>query len=197
MTKEIDAIQKENKDVMSMICKNWKKGLEVYHKLTPAKVPLTPIIKKATDIEFSKITTDIMADKVGEYTINPDLNGVDFSSIAPEKIKAINLDNMNGKPLYEVAEHVVKNYGATHYIPDLRFIKWVLFDLSKKDQKIKSAYKHIIDGSENFIFGSIVRGPKGIWRVPEIQHTHTLQAFSSDYAWKGESWEWRAIVIEK
>ncbi len=66
---------------------------------------------------------------------------------------------MRGKPLHEVAEHIIETYSADYYIPGIEYWKYIIEHPDKSPEDIK-------DGNYHFFFGSVFRGKGGGWHVP-------------------------------
>ncbi len=115
--------------------------------------------------------------KFGEYTINPETIDIDWGAIPPEKIKSVKLpDELNNKLLADVAEYIVKTYGADYYIPGLEYWKYILENPDKAPDKLK-------DDNRHFSFGSILCDAGGDWCVPYV-------------GWSGTEWYWNARWLE-
>jgi hypothetical protein len=111
------------------------------------------------DLAWEQMSKDTDSSKFGEYTMNPETAAINWESIPPEKIKVVDLSDMRGKPLHEVAEHIVEKYSADYYIPGIEYWKYIIEHPDKSPEDLK-------DGNYHFFFGSVFRGEGGDWDVP-------------------------------
>lgn len=121
------------------------------------------------DIDWDDKKTDTDKSKFGEYTINPDTAGINWESIDPEKIKALDFKEFVGKPRAELAKHLVENYSDKYHIPGIEYWKYLIENQDKIQQSLK-------DGNYYYFFGSVFRGKGGDWYVP-------------DSGWDGGEWD--------
>lgn len=144
-----------------------------------AKFIDTPISQDPRTLPWQVKEKDIDADKLGEYTINPDTANIDWSTISPDKIKVFNLENMQGKKLSEVAEYIISNFPSSKYkIPGIEYWKYILENPDKAPTQLK-------DGKYHFFFGSILRGGRGHFDVPYASWDGS--SFDRDGSWLGSS----------
>lgn len=113
-------------------------------------------ITPPTDIDYTTLKNTPDASKYGEYTLNPEMGGVDYENA---KVFIPDLSAMNGKGLDEVFEHVVDTYGDEYHIPGLEYWKYIIENPSKADPAIK-------DGKYYFFPGSVLRSSGGLACVP-------------------------------
>ena len=132
---------------------NWY-GKEVAEKVEQKLSLVAP-----KDIDWKALKNDIDKAKFGEYTLNPETQGLNFESFPPEKIKVLDLKEMIGKSRAEVAEHIVAKYGTTHYIPGIEYWEYVIQNPDKAPASLK-------DGNYHHFFGSVLRYRDGYARVP-------------------------------
>ncbi len=164
---------------------------------TKAQVEQVPIIIDPKEQNFATLAKDVDLTKFGEYTINPDMEGVDWENISPEKIKILPLAEFVGKPLPEVAQHLIDTYADTHHIPGIEFWQWIIEEYDNAPDDIKEKYKELKDGNYHFCFGSLVRNSGGNWDVP-----FAFRPGSEWYRiarWLGDSWNagYRVVLLEK
>ncbi|MBI2674154.1 MAG: hypothetical protein HYX22_00215 [Candidatus Yanofskybacteria bacterium] len=110
------------------------------------------------DMPWGRMTTDIDAGKVGQYTINPEVPR-DFSEKRMHIPFRQELQSLEGRPLFEVAALVSARYGRTHIIPGIEYWKYVFENPDKAPGLLK-------DGNYHYFFGSVFRGSVGDWDVP-------------------------------
>ena len=153
------------------------------------------VAPKNEDYEQHRNDTD--PSKFGEYTVNPEMAGLNFENIPPEKIKILDLADFQGKPLSEVAKHIVSQYGDTHYIPDISFWKWMLESLDNAPADVQQKYTKLKDGNYYFCLGSLVRASRGYWRFPYADWFGSKWNRNAD--WLDEDWysDFRVVLLEK
>ena len=136
---------------------------------------------------------DVKVSKFGEYTLNPETAAIDWEAILPEKIKIVKLpDDLNGKPLADIAEYIITTYGATHDIPGIEYWKYILENPDKAPTSLK-------DGNWHFFFGSILRGTNGDWHVPSTRWYAADAKWHRDANWLEGDWygNYRVVLLEK
>ncbi|MFA6227269.1 MAG: hypothetical protein WC631_02245 [Candidatus Paceibacterota bacterium] len=162
---------------------------KIWYNEVKSKVEQIPIIidPKTEDYKARKDDTDPA--KFGEYTLNPDTQDIDFENIPESKIFVPDLSSFVGKPLEEVAKHIIDTYSATHHIPGLEYWKWLIENPTKSPVKLK-------DGKYYFNFGSLVRYSGGYWGVPCADWGGS--DWDRDARWLGNSWaaEYRVVLLE-
>lgn len=139
---------------------------------------------------YEALSQDVDATKRGEYTLNPETQGLDFETL---RAFVPDLSAFNGKPLHEVIQHVVDTYGGQYHIPGIEYWKWLIENPSKNPSGA-----NIKDTSKWFFFpGSTLRDEGGRWSFP---YAH----------WRGSEWgrnagwltyDWdsgcRVVLLEK
>ena len=131
------------------------------------KVAFTP----PSDLDFNALSQDTDTAKVGEYTLSPETQVLDFETL---RAFVPDLSAFNGKPLHEVMQHVVDTYGSQYHIPGIEYWKWLCENPGKNPPGMA-----IKDGKYYFLPGSVLRDEDGGWDVP--------------YAgWDGSEWSRRA-----
>jgi len=115
-------------------------------------------IKSPKDENYASRKADIDEEKFGQFTLNPDTQGLDWETLK-EKIFIPDLSALNGKSLQEVAEYLIANYAGKYKLPGLEYWKFMLENPDKVPDQLK-------DGNYYFNFGSLVRNSGGRWNVP-------------------------------
>ena len=174
-----------------------KTTFEKWYDPTKAQVEQVPIIIDPKEQNFATLAKDVDATKFGEYTVNPDMQGVNFESIVPEKIKVLAFEEFVGKPLHELAQHIVDTYSDTHHIPGIEFWQWMIEEYDNAPDDVKEKYKELKDGNYHFCFGSLVRSSDGFWRVPYADRAGSEWSRNAD--WLVASWgaDCRVVLLEK
>jgi hypothetical protein len=115
------------------------------------------------DLEYSSKapSSEDAPSKAGEYTLNPEIAGLDFEKITPF---VPDLTVFEGRPRHEVFEYVVKTFGKTHYIPDLTYWKWLI----ENPDKAKKLNPKLADGNYYYCPGSVLRASDGVWSAPAV-----------------------------
>jgi len=151
--------------------------------------------KKVKPKEWGKMKDDIDTDKLGEYTLNPEMTSLteaDFERLAKEgKVRVETLpDKFNGKPLYEVAQYIMKTYGAKYHIPGIEYWQWLLANPDKSPAGL-------MDGNYHFFFGSTLRDPDGHWCVPSVDWRGS--GWFRDAGWLDSGWgsSCRVVLLER
>ncbi|MFA6405111.1 MAG: hypothetical protein WCW03_03910, partial [Candidatus Paceibacterota bacterium] len=106
-------------------------------------------IKNPKDEDYSERKADIDPDKFGQFTLNPDTQGLDWEALK-DKIFIPDLSHLNGKTLQEVAQYLITNYSDKYKIPGIEYWKFMLENPDKVRDQLK-------DGNYYFNFGSLVR----------------------------------------
>ena len=158
------------------------------NKLSQIKFRVEPI--NPANIDYAAKKADIDTSKFGEYLVNPDTAGIDWSQVLKEKIKVVDLSAMVGQPLDVVAKHIVDTYGNRYYIPGLEYYKYIL---EHPDQ----APDDLQHGNYHFMFGSLFRGSDGGWSVPYVYWAGS--EWGRDGRWLDRGWRgaFRVVLLEK
>jgi hypothetical protein len=149
---DLEFLKTEFASFLQETFKNWYGDAE-------SKVEQVPILINPKDQDYATLKDDIVPTKFGEYILNPDTQNLDFENIPESKIFIPDLSSFEGKPLHEVAKHLIDTYSNTHYIPGLEYWKWLIENPTKSPKKMQ-------DGKYYFNFGSLVRDSDGHWSVP-------------------------------
>ncbi len=153
-----------------------------------------PIIINPKEQNFATLK-DLDPIKFGEYTINPDMQEVDWEALPQEKIKILSLEEFKGKPLYEVAQHVVDTYSDTHHIPGIEFWQWAIDEYDNAPDDVREKYKELRDGKFHFCFGSLLCLQGGYWSVPFVLRGGVAwNANALDSSWNHNC---RVVLLEK
>ncbi|MEK7091802.1 MAG: hypothetical protein AAB900_02315, partial [Patescibacteria group bacterium] len=116
--------------------------------------------------DYKALTGDIDTAKAGEYTLNPEVQNLDFETA---KVFTPDPSAFIGKSLSEVAEHLVTTFGSRYYLPGIEYWQWLASNPDKSPQSLK-------DGKYQFLFGSLLRSSDGHWCVPYVD-------------WSGDEWD--------
>ncbi len=138
-------------------------------------------------LDYEQLSQDIDANKIGEYTLNPETQGLDFERA---KVFIPDLSAFVGKKRYEVMKHIIGTYGATHHIPGIEYWKWMIENPDRTPQELK-------DGNWFFCPGSVLRGEGGHWYVPRSYWDGS--GFGRHAHWLDSDWgsHERAVLLEK
>ncbi len=187
----LEEIKAENETFLKQTFEKW------YDKTRADTTEQIPIIIDPRDQDFTALKDNIIAEKFGEYTVNPEMRGLDFENWPKEKIKMLNLADMQGKLLHEVAKHIVDTYGDTHHIPGIEFWKWMIDSYERAPDDVKEKYKKLKDGNYYFNFGSLVRNSGGRWSAPYSRwhgSSFSRGAYRLGYGWDSD---FRVVLLEK
>lgn len=92
----------------------------------------------------------------GEYTVDQSILNESFESIPLEKISVIDCREMIGRPIKEVAEYIIAEYGDTHYIPGVEY--WEHITKENPVGEVANTWK---DGNTHYFLGSTLRDKDG------------------------------------
>jgi hypothetical protein len=153
-------------------------------------IQFSPESVSPLSLNYTAKKADTDATKYGEYTLNPDTASIDYDSIPEDKIKVITLpDNLNGKPLDEIANYILQTYPNAK-LPGLDLYKYISENPNSTiAQKLK-------DGKYHFFFGSLFRRSDGDWHVPYVRWSGS--SFSRNGNWLTRSWHsaCRVVLLE-
>lgn len=138
---------------------------------------------------YEVLSKDVDAAKRGEYTLNPETQGLDFETL---RAFVPDLSAFNGKPVQEVIQHVVDTYGSRYHIPGIEYWKWLCENPGKNPPG-----PNIKDGKYYFFPGSVLRDEDGDWDVP---YASWLGSEWRRYAnWLTDGWSslYRVVLLEK
>lgn len=129
--------------------------------------------------------------RFGEYTLNPEMVGVDFEKA---KVFIPDLSACVGKPLHEVLKYIAQTYGDRYLFPGLEFWQWALQNLDKAEKlepKLKDGNLYHLPGSTICVFGDHWRLPYLHWEGNKWRHTHL--------SWLENNWISieRVLLLEK
>lgn len=156
-----------------------------------AKAGEKPEIRKPKDIIWSN-TTEVDANKFGEFTMNPDTIGIDWERVPPEKIKVFDFTNFVGKKRWELAKYIATEWPDRdkYLIPGIEYWKYVFENPAKTPAALK-------DGNYHYFFGSMFRNSDGNWDVPNVGWGGT--EFGRYGRWLDDDWhsDYRVVLLEK
>jgi hypothetical protein len=178
-------IEEENRAFFEQTFKGWY-GEKDAKKASQRMAEFTPPERQ----NWKEMSQDTDKDRFGEYTMNPDTATLDWESIPTEKIKVVDLSDMRGKPLHEVAEHIVETYSGDYHIPGIEYWKYIIEHPDKAPEDLK-------DGNYHFFFGSVLRGGGGVWDVPGAGWGGS--EFGRGAGSLGDAWAsvYRVVLLEK
>ncbi len=155
--KSVEGVRESLQPFMKETFEKWNWSEEKRNVAETA--PITFV--KPENLEYSSKAPDSEDDpsKAGEYTLNPEIAGLNFEKIIPF---IPDLSSLNGKKRYEVFEYVVNTFGKTHHIPDLRYWKWLI----ENPEKARELNPQLLDGNYYYCPGSVFRGAGGVWNAP-------------------------------
>jgi len=181
---DLETLKTQNKAFLQETFKLWygdaKSKVEQVPLIVDPKTQDYPALadKKATD-----------ATKFGEYTLNPDTQNLDWETLK-DKIFIPDIPaSLNGRPLSEVADYLIKTYKYTHQLPGLEYWKFMIENPNQVPAQMK-------DGNPYFNFGSLVRNSDGRWFVPYARW------YGSDWrryaTWLGRDWRayYRVVLLK-
>lgn len=125
-------------------------------KISDSKITLHYFTPK--EINYQNLSTDRISDKLGEVTLNPEVQNVDFEKakvFIPDLTKFIN------QPFYVVAEYLAATYGDKYHIPGFEYLEW----LSQKnnpptfteDKKIYTLFGSVCGGETSYGFKCFIK----------------------------------------
>ncbi len=154
-----EELREEFRDFLAETFSIWYSNDAIKKARIPGAVNHLPELILPEYQNWQKKKEDIDPSKFGEYTLNPETIDIDWETIPPEKIKVEKLpDDWNNKPLADIAEYIIKTYGADYYIPGIECWKYIFEHPGKFPVNLE-------DGHRYFFFGSVLRGATGNWIV--------------------------------
>lgn len=143
------------------------------------------------DINYKAKAMRTEKTKFGEYTLNPEMAGVNFEN---SKIFIPDLSGFIDQPLYEVLQYVVDTYGEKYYIPGLEFWKWVPNNPNQAE-KLEPSLK---DGNSYYLPGSTFCDVDGYWSTVCFSWISNGM-FNRRTRWLENFWNWqeRVLLLEK
>lgn len=128
----------------------------------------------------------------GAFTLNPDVQLLDFKTIPSQKIKILELEKFILRPRWEVAKYVAETYGKNYYLPGVEYWKFAVENPKLVPASLRS------DGMWYFLPGSLFCDIVGTWCLVSLGHneqrTYVGNTFSLKYTWHKYS---RVVLIEK
>ncbi len=187
---DLEQALENNRAFLKSVFESWYNAANVAHAIDKVE-DIDP-----TTQDYPALAQDIDAAKFGEYTLNPETQGIDFESAKVFIPDLSQFEAKTGPPakpaakLAEVARYVMDTYGDTHHVPGIEYWKWLIEHPGETPQNLK-------DGKFYFFPGSVLRGREGSWSVP-----------SAD--WDGSEWDryaswltldwssgYRVVLLEK
>ncbi len=155
-----------------------------------------PTLIDPTTQDYPALAQDIDAAKFGEYTLNPETQGIDFESAKVFIPDLSQFEAKTGPPakpaakLAEVARYVMDTYGDTHHVPGIEYWKWLIEHPGETPQNLK-------DGKFYFFPGSVLRDEDGRWRVPRADWSGS--GWYRSASWLANAWSsgYRVVLLEK
>ena len=138
---------------------------------------------------YEALSKDVDATKRGEYTLNPETQGLNFETL---RAFVPDLKAFNGKKVHEVMQHVIDTYSATHHVPGIEYWKWLIENPGKNPPGA-----NLKDGKYYFFPGSVLRGKDGHWDVPYADWDGSKwnrRAYWLSGDWNGD---YRVVLLEK
>jgi len=180
---DVEEAQTENKAFLNKTFEGWYNATDAARAIDKVEA-VDP-----TTQNYEAFAGDRNQAEFGAYTLNPEMQGVDFENA---RTFVPDLSTFDGKPLHEVAKHVMDTYGDQYYVPGIEYWKWLVENPTKTPPGAV-----IKDGKYYFFPGSVLRDKVGDWRVPCA-------------AWRGSEWyrcarwltsDWdsscRVVLLEK
>lgn len=163
-----------------------------YNKETAEKMEQKLSLIKPEDIDWEALKNDIDIDKAkfGEYSLNPETQGLNFESFPLGKIKVLEFKEFGGKPRAELAKHLAENYADKYHIPGIEYWRYIIENPDKAPASLK-------DGNYHYFFGSTLRSRDGHANVPLTAWDggrFARNAFWLDYDWYSDD---RVVLLEK
>ncbi len=180
-TPDIEALKQSNEMFLFETFEKW------YNEADAKRAKQEARLEPPDRLDYGSLSQDIDTARFGEYTLNPDTQGIDFENAKPV---TIDLPQFVGKKRHEAMKHIIDTYGATHHIPGLEYWKWVLEHPDKTSQDLKN-------GDLYFFPGSVLRGLDGHWSVPNVDWNGSK--FDRNAYWLGDGWlaDERVVLLEK
>jgi hypothetical protein len=181
---DLKSIQKANKKFIKQTFELWNGNS------TRKQRNQTPVLALPQNQPWDTMKSDIDPKKSGEYTLNPETQGLDFEGA---KVFIPDLKKFEGRPLAEVAKHLISTYADRYHIPGIEYWKWLIENPDKSPQELK-------DGNYHFFFGSSLRPRDGGWGVPCFYwFAGGAGRWSRGARGVGDGWSpgYRVVLLEK
>ncbi len=193
-----EELREEFNGFLSAMFGEWYSDAKIKARI-PEAVDHLPELITPQDQHWQEKKDDVDASKFGEYTINPETIDIDWKAVPPEKIKIEKLpDDWNGESIADVAEYIIKTYGADYYILGLEYYKYILEnpDKSPKDLEVVKPKASGV-ANWNFFFGSILCSADGHWGVPYMGWVGATRYLGAEWLKSGWSASCRVVLLEK
>ncbi|MFA6974644.1 MAG: hypothetical protein WC237_01625 [Candidatus Paceibacterota bacterium] len=116
-------------------------------------------IKNPKDEDYSERKADIDPDKFGQFTLNPDTQGLDWEALKDKIFIPDPKEFEDCSTVQDVANRLIEKYSDKYKIPGIEYWKFMLENPDKVPDQLK-------DGNWYFNFGSLVRLSDGSWYLP-------------------------------
>ncbi len=112
-----------------------------------------------SDEDYASRKADIDEEKFGQFTLNPDTQGLDWETLKDKIFIPDPKEFEDCSTVQAVAERLIEKYSHKYKLPGLEYWKFMLENPDKVPDQLK-------DGNYYFNFGSLVRSSVGSWGVP-------------------------------
>ena len=154
-------------------------------------IPQRPELVDPASLDFATLKSDIAPAKFGEYTLNPECVGLDFTK---QKIKVLDIQQEitanHLTDLASVAKYVIDTYSADYIIPDLSFWQWMIAQGANAPDSLK-------DDKWQFCFGSLLRSSDGHADVPDADWRGSAFLRSASHLGGGWLAVYRVVLLER
>lgn len=124
------------------------------------KVKISLIATSVADLDYEVKEKDVDSLKIGEYTINSEIVGLNYEG-GELKIEIPDLLRVGGSRISEVMTYIVQAYGAQYHLPGFEYGKYLLENPEKVPEKLKN-------GKSYYLPGSLIRNQNGVWSLPAV-----------------------------
>lgn len=104
-----------------------------------------------SDVDWANMQEYGAHNRSGEVVFNPDTISIDWETTPVQKFKAIELKEMEGKSVAEVARHILDTYGDTYHIPGIEYWNFIVENPEKASPLLLLG-----DGKTYYFFGSTI-----------------------------------------
>ena len=177
-----------NPFLMDIFQNHWNYSQE---QLDLARQNLKPEIISPNNIDWDQRREDINTTKLGQYTLNPETQNLDFDKAKVFIPDRNELRAFEGKTLAEVGAYLNSKYSNKYYIPGIEYWQYVCQNPNKVPRKLKNTNNYY------FYFGSILLSYSGYWNVP---YSYWYGSSFGHYTrWFGHSWgsNYHVVLLEK
>ena len=180
-TPDLAFLQSSNQPFLRDIFTQWYNATDANRAKQEAR------FENPATLDYAALSADTDEKKFGEYTLNPDTQGIGFEKARPI---IIDLPQFVGKPRHEAMKHIIDTYGSTHHIPGIEYWKWLIENPDKAPQELK-------DSNWYYFPGSVLRDKDGRWNVPSAGCRGSK--FDRGATWLVDAWSAheRVVLLEK